>query len=205
VTSQTWIMLFAGLGTWTVAFIALFGDRIRARWVRPELTVELVHDGGELETQTFRDQGNATVRQRTLDARFYRLRVTNTNRRGPAHEVHVVIESITRPSPANQSRILEVRGPIPLRWQHAEAFPTVRNVGSAVVADFLVVTSDRKLAFQTAPAPRDYVLGVDLLITVVARSLERESQPIRIRVVWDGGWHIGETEMKHHLSVATVN
>ena len=66
-------MLFAGLGTWTVALIALFGDRMRAGWNRPDLAIELVHDGGEVETQTFRRQDEAGVtQQRTRDARYYR-------------------------------------------------------------------------------------------------------------------------------------
>jgi len=203
-TLQNLIMLFAGLGTWTVALIALFGDRIRGRWNRPNLVVELVHDGGELEPQTFRRDEGGVTRQRTRDARYYRLRITNTNRRGPAHEVHVVIESITDLS-GGVVPILERRGPIPLRWEHAEAFPAVRNVGSAVVADFLSVTSDRTLALQTVPSTRDYGLGADLLVTVVARSIERDSAPARLKVVWDGDWHIGETEMKHHLKVTMVD
>jgi hypothetical protein len=198
-------MLFAGLGTWTVAIIALFGDRLRSRWSRPDLAVELVYVAGELEVQTVREHDKTDAKQRTLDARFYRLRVTNRNRRGPAHEVHVVVESISRPRQGGGEPILELRGPIPLRWQHAEAFPAVRNVGSAVVVDLLAVTSDRKLVLQTAPAIKDRIGTVDLLITVVARSLECESLPIRLRVAWDGDWHIGETEMQHHFNVTLVH
>ena len=202
-TSPSWIMLFAGLGTWTVALIALFGDLIRSRWNRPDLTVELISDAGEPQPQIIRWQDEAgTTRQRTREARYYRLRITNRNRRGPAHEVHVVVESMTRPGPGGGEPIIELRGPIPLRWEHAEAFPAVRNVGSPVIADLLAVTSDRTLAVQTSPATRDYVLGADLFITVVARSLERESAPVQIRAVWDGGC---ETEMRHHLRLTRVN
>jgi hypothetical protein len=77
-------------------------------------------------------------------------------------------------------------------------------VGSAVVADLFAVTSDRKLVLQTIPAMKDHIGTVDLLITVVARSLECESRPIRLKVAWDGGWHIGETEMRHHLTVTLI-
>jgi hypothetical protein len=198
-------MLFAASGTWTVAFIALFGDRVRSRWNRPNLSVELVHDGGELETETFRRENEAGVpQQRSREARYYRLRITNSSWRSPAHEVHIVIESVTRPGPGGDP-ILELRGPIPLRWEHADAFPAMRNVGSAVVADLLAVTSDRTLALQTIPATKPYALGADLTITVVARSLERESLPVRFRVVWDGDWHVGETEMRRHVRVALAD
>jgi hypothetical protein len=91
-------MFFAGLGTWTVALIALFGDLIRSRWNRPHLTVELISDHGEPQPQIIRWQDEAGItRQRTRDSRCYRLRITNGNRRGPAHEVHLVVESMTRP------------------------------------------------------------------------------------------------------------
>lgn len=115
-----------------------------------------------------------------------------------------MIESITRPRPGGGEPILELRGPIPLRWQHAEAFPAVRNVGSAVVADLIAVTSDRKLVLQTVPAMKDLIGTVDLNMTVVARSLERESRPIELKVAWDGRWHIGETEMRHHFNITMV-
>jgi hypothetical protein len=199
-------MLFAGLGTWTVALVALFGDLIRSRWNRPDLSVKLISDRGEWQPQTFRRQDAAGItRQRTRDARYYRLRITNRNRRGSAHEVHVAVESMTRPGLGGGDPILELRGPVPLRWEHAEAFPAIRNVGSPVVADLLAVTSDRTLAIQTVPTAKEYVVGADLLITVVARSLERESAPVQIRVVWDGGWHVGETEMRNHLRVTAVD
>src|SRR5260370_38584430 len=134
-------MLFAGLGTWTVAFIALFGERIRSRWNSPDLVVELVNAGGELATQTFRRQDEAGVtQQRTRDARHYRLRVTNRNRRGPAHEVHVVVESVTRASEVGAEPVQEMRGPIPLTWEHADAFPAMRNGGAPAVPDLLAVS-----------------------------------------------------------------
>jgi len=72
VNAQSWIMVFAGLGTWAAALVALFGDRIRARWNRPGLVVELVHDGGERQDQIIRWENEpGQTRQRTREARYY--------------------------------------------------------------------------------------------------------------------------------------
>jgi len=38
-------------------------------------------------------------------------------------------------------------------------------------------------------------------ITLVARGLNGESQPLRLRVDWDGEWDRGNAEMARHLMI----
>lgn len=170
---------------------------------RPSLRLTLIHDGGEEEIERWADPAGSG-RERSVAARYFRIRCENLTRTGPAHEVQIVIEKLELPGPNGAPR-LEYRGPLPLVWQHAEAFPTQRTVGGSVVADLLSVTEDRTLRLLTVVTPNKYASAyaghTTLWITVAARSVERDSAPIRFKISWDGRWHPGEVEMKAHLTV----
>jgi hypothetical protein len=203
----TWVTELGVAGTWVVAAIALFGAKFWAWLHRPKLQLRLVHDGGEPELDKVPSSGVGLVGEESREARYYRLRCENLCRSGPAHEVQIVIEKLERAGP-NGTPVLVYRGPLPLEWQHAKAFPALRTVGGSVVAELLSVRSDRTLRLLTAVVPNLYAEAyagrTDLWITVAARALERDGPSIRLKVSWDGEWHVGEAEMRTHLSVEPV-
>lgn len=137
-----YITAFQAAGTWLVALIALFGAAFWARVRRPKLFVELLNADGDLEIETVRwpaPSGGGIWNERTREARYYRLRVANRRQASTVQDVQIVVDAIERPLPNGQPT-LEYRGPIPLVWQHSDAFPKLRSVGTAAVADFVVVT-----------------------------------------------------------------
>lgn len=208
-----WVVETGVVGTWVVALVALLGPRFWAWWSRPQLRVELVNDKGDLEVETVSwvdvesGAGGAVriPRERRREARYYRLRVLNERQASVVQDVQVVIDAIERPLP-NGKLVMEYRGPLPLVWQHAPAFPQFRSVGTAAVADFLVVTEEQTLRLMTAITPNkyaeEYVGATQLWVTVAARGRERDSPPMRFRIDWDGQWDRGETEMQRHLTIA---
>jgi hypothetical protein len=41
-------------------------------------------------------------------------------------------------------------------------------------------------------------------VIVVARDIDAESRPVRLRIDWDGYWEPGDTEMGHHLRITVA-
>lgn len=187
-------------GTWSVATIALFGQPFWSWIRRPRLRVELLDEDGELEVETLPEE-------RTREARYYRLQVKNKRRATAVQDVQIVVDAIERPRPNGQPEA-EYRGPIPLMWQHARAFPRFRNVGTAAVADFVVVTEERTLRLITKVTPnkyaQEYVGATQLWVTVAARGRESDSPPVRYKIAWDGAWERGAAEMRSHLTIDVV-
>ena len=193
------------VGTWFVALIALFGQAFWT-WVRrPRLRLALLNSDGDLEVETLKwvDAGGV-VRERQREARYYRLRVLNEQRASAVQDVQIVVDTIEVPLPNDRPR-LEYSGPIPLTWQHPNAFPQFRSVGTPAVADFLVVTDESTLRLATNVIPNkykeEYVGDTRLWVTVAARGRELDSAAIRFRIHWDGLWERGALEMRNHLTI----
>jgi hypothetical protein len=201
-----YITALQAAGTWLVALIALFGPAFWAWIRRPQLFVDLLNADGDLEVETVRwpDAGGGIWNERTREARYYRLRVVNRRQGSTVQDVQIVVDAIERPLPNGQPT-LEYRGPIPLVWQHPAAFPTLRSVGTAAVADFVVVTEERTLRLMTTITPNkyaeEYAGRTQLWVTVAARGRERDSPPVRFKITWDGEWDRGASEMKTHLNI----
>lgn len=203
--APTWITEAGVIASFTVATVALFGERVRLRLFPPRLSVRRPNEVGYLETRTVPVTSGAPGQERRIEERHYRLEVTNQRRNSPAQDVRVVVEAIEAYRP-NGTPFLIYRGPIPLRWQHAEAYPTHRTAGSSAVADFLVVAEDRTLRLQTMTVVPDVYAGIysghtKLRITVSARGREADSPQLRVVVTWDGQWDRGDTEMATHLTI----
>jgi len=41
-------------------------------------------------------------------------------------------------------------------------------------------------------------------ITAVARGLNAQSRPLRLKIDWDGKWETGDAEMAQHLTIREV-
>lgn len=191
--------------TYLAVLVALFGPQFWAWKRRPKLRVELVSSAGDFEVET--------IGGRRQDTRYYRLRAVNKRQASFVQDVHIVVDQVEVSLLASDQPRLEYQGPLPLVWQHAGAFPPFRSVGTAAVADFLVVTEKRILKLMTAITPKKY-LSADpeqgawvyagrtrLWITVAARGRESDSPPVRFEINWDGQWERGEREMENHLCI----
>lgn len=202
--APAWVAEIGVIATFLVATIALFGERFRLWMFPPRLHIELAHEEGDLEIERLTWAEAGGPKERSRDARYYRLRVSNERRTSPVRDVQIFVEAIETYGPDGQ-RVLEYRGPIPLEWQHSETFPRARTIGSSAVADFVAVSEDRTLQLRTTTFPNVYAMAYSghakLRITVAARGLEADSQPVPFIVAWDGQWDRGRAEMKKHLTI----
>jgi hypothetical protein len=187
------------LGTWTIAALALWGDWFKSLFpiLRPALTIELI------------GPSEIVPHNNGLKARYYHLRVRNVRpRRLPAaHEAQVLITRVEEPGVAGQPTIVFSQT-VPLRWASQEIYPLLRTIGPAADADFLWVQEDGKLQFMPLVMPGHFPNPpkgpANYWVTVQVRSVEAESQPLRLKVAWDGQWHDGATEIAKHLVVSPV-
>ncbi|MFI5387596.1 MAG: hypothetical protein ACHQ50_15925 [Fimbriimonadales bacterium] len=190
-------------GTWFLGAAAIYGERIRAAVLRPKLKLQLVNSIGELTTQIEQtDQAPA----KSILARYFHMRLTNERRFPVAHEVEVLLTKLEdRGADGNPRAIYE--DDIPFSWKYG-LYDRFRTIGHATraTADLLFVREDRLQLLAHAPNN----LGATMLgethiwITAVARGLEGESNPLRIKVDWDGHWDRGDAEMQRHLKIAVV-
>ncbi|MGH7248434.1 MAG: hypothetical protein ACREH9_10045 [Pseudomonadota bacterium] len=134
------------------------------------------------------------------------MQVTNSASRPEAREVEVLLVRLDGKGPDGKpQRIFE--GSLLLQWQHQQLYPKSRTVGRATVAEaeLLIACEDRlRLApmltrFNFPAAMRG---ETHIWVTVVARGLNGERQPMRIKIDWDGKWDRGSAEMATHLIVA---
>jgi hypothetical protein len=194
--ASDWIAALGVLGTWAIAAMALWGDWFRSRFsiLRPVLTIE------PIGLSEIVPQNNG------MKARYYHLRVRNVRGRLPAaHEAQVLITRVEKEDAAGQP-IIEFGETVPLGWIRGEVFPLSRTIGPAADASLLWVREDGAFQFEPLVWPNHFPKLVQraakFWVTVQVQSIEAESAPLRLRIIWDGKWHSGAREIKEHLVVS---
>ena len=96
---------------------------------------------------------------------------------------------------------------LPIWWQRQESNPLLtRTVGTDALATLFYVQEDGVLEFTpmipVSHFPLTHHGTTTLSITLQALALEADSEPVRVKLDWDGVWHDGETEMKNHCIVS---
>jgi hypothetical protein len=145
-----------------------------------------------------------------ISTRYYRLRVTNPTRYSLAQEVQVFLTQIDDRGPDGQPRTI-FTGSVPLAWQHQPLYPNARAIGGSTVADVdLLFVSPHFLRLTPMLEPSPINLGETKIgeqhfwITAVARGVNAESRPLRLKIDWDGRWEPGDTEMGHHFTITVA-
>ena len=185
--------------------VALFGQAFRAKFFPPKLTLRLADRLGEATRARF-DPPNAAPH--VEDGRYYHLRVENRRRWSPATDARVVLLQLEEPGPDGRWQV-RWTGNIPLQWRHGDVLPIFRVIGPVTFADLCSVVVTEGFRLHTLISP--YVLhtvrptATKLALTVQAHSAESNSDPLRIEIAWDGGFHTGAQEMRQHLTVEVTN
>ena len=111
------IKILGVVGTWVLAILAIWGDKIRSLLFQPKLRLELRNNVGELTRQTVHWMTPAGPQERSSNARYYHVLLKNVSAaRFPlAREAHVIIAQIETQGPDGQPRPAFV-GMLPLRW-----------------------------------------------------------------------------------------
>ena len=197
------VQLAVAVGTIGAVLVALFGQAFRAKFFPPQLSLRLKSSEGEKSKVQNQFRGP----ERSEDARYYHVTVSNARRWSPAHNLQVFLTAIEEPRP-DQSLRFTWQGDVPIRWRNQEAVPLSRTVGPDADADLCSVIKGKWL--EIYPIIKPYNLeerrreSCDIVLRLQGRGDEADSIPVRVRISWDGNWHDGDREMKQHLVVRTI-
>ena len=89
-----WPQLAVAVGTIGAVLVALFGQAFRAKFFPPKLSLRLENTSGE------------AIQESAWKARYYHLRVSNSRRWSPAHEVRVVLLREEEPGPNEDLQVI---------------------------------------------------------------------------------------------------
>jgi hypothetical protein len=187
-----WLHLAVAVGTIGAVLVALFGQAFRAKFFPPKLSLRLENTSGE------------AIQESAWKARYYHLIVSNSRRWSPAHEVRVVLLREEEPGPNEDLQVIWT-GNVPLIWKNQPVHPLLRTIGPTAWADLCSVKEREILRIHPMIRPNNLTVTwkkrATIVLTVQAQATEGESQPLKIRIAWDGEWERGEAEMKRHLMV----
>lgn len=198
------------VGTIGAVIVALFGERLKARFFPPRLRVSLVNPLG-VKTPvllTWTDERGAEQRS-TKPGRYYHVQVENAARWPKATQVQICIVRLEEPRPSGEFAITWT-GEIPLQWELQAIHPLTRDVGRTATCDLCSVVQDKWLQlrtmiqvmnFQSTRKRADPNAIMDFIVTLEARSIEGSSPPLRLRISWDRDWADGDVEMQQHFTV----
>lgn len=193
-----WVNFAVAAGTLLLAAVAMFGEKLRARFFPPLLGLKIWSKEGE-KTQLIDQTGKFLD-----DTRYYYVVVSNQRRWSPATQTQVFITRLEVPGPSGD---LQVKwfGDIPVRWRNQESVPLLRTIGPNTDCDFCRVERKGLLVLMPlVPAnnfPAVWKGESNFVVTLQARSDIADSQIFRVRVAWDGEWDDGVEEMKQHFDI----
>lgn len=198
-----WVSAIATAFAVIIAALALFWSRIEHSWMNRRLQLSL------RSPDTFAEMIDGVLR------RYVHLHLINPTYL-PVQNAEVFLTRVEFLEP--DRRTFET-GPIPLCWQydlieeesHSEANThrkyRPRTLGTPRYCDIGYVTprSDEfhwRTVFHVAGMPRS-IRTRDMRIHLVAQGDNGQSQPLTIRIRWDGQWAIDDNEMSRHLRITS--
>lgn len=200
-----WVQLGVAVGTIAAALVALFGAALRAKFFPPLLRLDLLRQEGDKIPVRINPPASTGAPFRMEDARFFHLIVKNKRRWSPAHDVQIYLTRVETRDVTDRWAV-EWLGDLPMRWRHQEISPLTRTVGPDAECDMMSVVKGKHIELSTLITPYNLQFRrsgpTQFVATFEARSSEVNSRQVRIMVTWDGDWHDGDLEMKHHLFVA---
>jgi hypothetical protein len=174
-------------------------------------------------TDQYRLASGDQVRTRTTLVRFYHLGVSNAHRALVAHNVQVFLTRIDRLGPAGALHPVWSGDAVPLRWRYPESQPFKQTVGPACEADLVGVMKEHlatgtpvmqiRVSLEHArisiPSTLTPYIAVPpdtpTILHLQARSDEADSEPLRVKVSWNGRWADEEDAMAANVSLEVVD
>lgn len=203
-----WVNFGVAVATFTAVLVALFGEWIRAHLFSPNIMIELRSKTGEKTRVTLQYQDEkGEAHQRTEDARYYHVKVSNWVRWPIASQVQVYLIRLEEPGPDGELK-MTWSGEIPIQWMHQQIHPLARTIGPAAYCDLCSVVKNKWVQLHPLIVPNNHLMLWKKPMTIVAglqaRANEGESAITRFQISWDGKWEDGDTEMACHLVVKDI-
>ena len=210
-----WVQAAVAIATFTVAFVALYGDFLKRLLFPPKLKLQLKSESGELTNLSLHDPVNDKTSM--AKGRHFHLSVLNKGY-SIATNTGVYITSIMlRGAGGNWHQ--KWNGDALLAWRNGALYPVLREVGSTTIdADFFQLVENGWLELCVLEGARSINIPTDsepfrpgrwrkkieMIVTVQAKSTEATSLPYMYKVAWDGNWEEGDTEILRHIDIKQI-
>lgn len=193
------VKIVAAAGTITVAVLAVWGDKIRARFAGPNIELAL------------RDaRGNLTTRGDGGKVAYYHIVVTNRRRWSPAKNVRLLLTGIQTRAADGRYAPERVVHAVQLTWQFPRFHELSPTITAVDMCDFGSL-GERESAFVPSLyiTPNDFPglvrPGESKRFLIVASADNFYSKvPLVLEVSWDGKWTADTEELMKHLVVSEV-
>ena len=145
----------------------------------------------------------------TTPARYYHMKVSNTNRWSKATNVRVVITGIAIPAADGRFVSQPMIGPLQLMWRFSAIHPALYStVGPDDICDLGYLKKGDRFILTPYIVPNNFpgalVANQKMLIEVKAMADNVESPPLCVEISWDGNWSDDTQKMAEHLVVKVV-
>ena len=207
---------FTGIATFGAVLVALFHDWLRHNLLPPKLCISL--SGYPHSTTMTQVHGNDPLREPIVtESLWFHVEVSNERRFARAEAVQLMLVRVEEPDSSGVFSTVWI-GEVPLTWQHMYAFNTTteRVLGHPIRSDLISCTkqafheSTPFLRINTIFTPNElakYAVRAGQLrmrLTIQARSLEVDSDPMLIEIAWDGTWSDDLNDMARRLVVKKI-
>lgn len=201
-----WIVQAAvAIGTLAAVVVALFGKWLRAKWVPPCLQLSIENHRGTKSPCIISKQGGPATQS---ESRWYHLKLENARRWSPAPGTDVLLLNLEEEDAAGRFNSIW-RGAMPIKWRSFGYLPGGRTVGYPAECDLLSVVRDGGLDIHPVviefPMNAHRNTACKFVMTVQARSIDADSNVLRIQIAWDGNWADGNDEMMRHLVITVLS
>jgi hypothetical protein len=201
------VEIVVAAATLLAVLVALFGSWIRAqfRFLQPHLELEFQHEVSKTRYRLRPGDDDAAF----ADAIYFHAKVSNTNRKvAPAHQTQVfLVRQETRDAGGDFQ--ISWANEIPVIWDYQQIKPLQKTLGPPDTVPVCSIVKDNWVEIHPALTPNNlkarwHEALESVAIVFVAKSIEAESDPLRLEIAWDGRWSDDKTELKKHLTVKVV-
>jgi hypothetical protein len=177
--------------------IAIWGERIRQIWTKPQLRISL-HD------PVFNTIGAET------GGWYYLILVTNDRLSSPAQNVRLLLTKVWRQSPDGSWYEQKFSGPTQVAWRWKNVSPQYPTIGPESLATFGCLLEHRdsfKLQLYLYPNNLDPRIRPNkpTRLELQAVSDTAKSKTLTIEVVWDGKWVEAGDQIQNHCVVKEIS
>ncbi len=198
---EQWIIccqFFTAFGTILVAFIAIYGDSIKSKYLGPKLKIFLRDPCGEINY----------LKDKTPQI-YHHLVIVNLRRSSKAHNVRVVLTKLFKQNNRHELVSQVLSGPLQLTWQFPNENPQYMAVGPDRISDLGFLTKGKDIYIPSLYFyPNNFTgfvcAGERIRLSIMASADNAESNELLIDISWNGQWSNDLNEMKENLKVAEV-
>ena len=205
-----WVRVAAVVATLLAVVAALFRDWFQARVFPPKLV--LCQDPRGVRQRPEQSHLIIDGKQHPTPSRWYHVKVKNERRLTPATDTQVVLQEIGIPNAAG-TYVWQSAGDIPLGVRHENLLRPGRIVGRPLEFDLCNVYQRSGAEAEKPPlfglcvpvpvndVPLQRTESFRMALSLLARSVEADSEPLKLEIVWNGQWSDETEQMANNLVI----